>query len=72
MNSLFNSLGKQGPAQMIAQIKQNPAAFLSRAGLNVPQGMTDPNAMIQHLVQSGQVPQSRINQVMQMVGGMKR
>lgn len=71
MNSLYKTLGNQGPAQMIAQIKQNPAAFLSRAGLNIPQGMTDPGAMIQHLVQSGQVPQSRINQIMQMVGGKR-
>lgn len=72
MNSLFNTLGNKGPAQMIAQIKQNPAAFFSRAGVNVPQGMTDPNQIIQHLVQSGQVPQERYNQVMQIISQMKR
>lgn len=68
----MNPLVNNQQAQMIAQIKQNPAAFLSRAGLNIPQGMTDPNAMIQHLVQSGQIPQERYNQVMQMVSQIKR
>ena len=72
MNSLFDTLGNKGPMQMVQQIKQNPMAFLSKAGLNVPQGMNDPNAIIQHLVQSGQVPQERYNQVMRMVSQMKR
>lgn len=72
MSSLFESLGNQGPAQMIAQIKQNPVAFLSRAGLNVPQGMTDPDAIINHLMQSGQVSQDKYNRVMQMVSQVKR
>ena len=72
MNSLFDTLGKNDPKTMISQIKKNPMAFLSKAGMNVPQGMNDPNVIIQHLVQSGQVPQSRVNQVMQIVNGMKR
>lgn len=72
MSSLFESLGNQGPAQMIAQIKQNPVAFLSRAGLNVPQGMTDPDAILNHLMQSGQVSQDKYNRVMQMVSQVKR
>lgn len=72
MNSLFNTLGNKGPMQMLQQIKQNPAAILSRAGMSIPQGMTDPGQIVQHLVQSGQVPQARYNQVMQMVNQMKR
>ena len=70
MNPLLNN--NQNPMSMIQQLRQNPMAVLSRAGLNIPQGMNDPNAIIQHLVQSGQVPQERYNQVMRMVSQMKR
>ena len=72
MNSLFDTLGNKGPMQMINQLRQNPMSVLSRAGLNIPQGMNDPNQIIQHLVQSGQVPQERYNQVMRMVSQMKK
>ena len=33
---------------MLQQLKQNPVAMLS-AKYNVPQGMTDPNEILQHL-----------------------
>lgn len=70
MNPLLNN--NQNPMNLVQQLRQNPMAVLSRAGLNIPQGMNDPNAIIQHLVQSGQVPQERYNQVMRMVSQMKR
>lgn len=72
MNSLYKTLGNQGPAQMLQQIRQNPMAVLSKAGMNIPQGMSDPNTIIQHLLNSGQVSQERYNQVMRMVSQMKR
>ena len=65
---LFNQLGQQqNPMQMLQQIRQNPAAILQRAGLNIPAGMTDPQQIIQHLMQSGQVSQQRYQQAMQMM-----
>lgn len=56
------------PQQMLAQIKSNPAAVLKQRGLNIPDGMNNPQQIIQHLVSSGQVPQSRYMQAMQMMG----
>jgi hypothetical protein len=45
---------------------QNPSQALMEAKFNVPQGMSNPNDIIQHLLNTGQVSQSRVNQVMQM------
>lgn len=70
--SLFDQLSNSpqlsnNPMQMLQQIRQNPAAVLQRAGLNVPEGMTNPQQIIQHLMQSGQVTQGRYQQAMQML-----
>ena len=70
--SLFDNLGAKNqqvanPMQVLAQLKQNPADFVSKAGFNVPQGMSNPQQIINHLMQSGQIPQSRYNQAMQMM-----
>lgn len=50
---------------MLNQFKQNPMAMLSRR-FNIPQNMNDPNQIIQHLLNSGQVSQEQVNRVMQM------
>lgn len=52
-------------ANVLNQFKQNPLAMLSRR-FNIPQGMNDPNQIIQHLLNSGQVSQEQVNRVMQM------
>ena len=50
---------------MLSQLKQDPVAMLSTK-YNVPQGMTDPNEILQHLLTTGQVSQDRVNKIMQM------
>lgn len=52
---------------MYQQLKSNPMAMLSKR-FNIPQGinLNDPNAIIQHLLDTGQVSQAQLNQVMQM------
>ena len=50
---------------MLNQFKQNPIAMLSRK-YNIPQDMKDPNEILQHLLNSGQVSQAQVNQVMKM------
>ena len=50
---------------MLAQLKQNPAAMLA-SRYNIPQGMTDPNEILQYLLSTGQVSQGQVNQIMQM------
>ena len=53
---------------MLSQLKQNPMQFLMQRRMNLPQGMNmnDPQAIINHLVQTGQVSQDQINQAYQM------
>lgn len=78
---IFDSLGRpaqqigQGqinPTQMIQQLRSNPVGMLKQAGLSVPDGMTDPNKIINHLLQSGQVPQGRYQQALQMLSRFRR
>lgn len=77
-NPVFDALkggapnAPMNPMQMLAQLRSNPVGFLRQAGLNIPDGMNNPNQIIQHLLQSGQVPQARYQQAMQMMQGMKR
>ena len=52
----------QNIQQMLGQIKANPMQFLLQRKMNVPQNMmNDPNAIIQHLLQTGQVSQEAYN-----------
>lgn len=60
------------PMQMLQMLQQNPAQMLRQAGLNIPAGMNDPNAIIQHLMNSGQVSQERYNQARQMAAQFRR
>lgn len=75
--SLFDSLGSQPQQQTmnlmqrLQELKQNPVSVLRQAGLNVPDGMYNPQQIIQHLIQSGQVPQNRYNQVLQQMNRMR-
>ena len=68
--SLFNSLGgqrPQNPLELIQQMRTNPAAFLKQSGFNIPADLSDPQAIINHLMQSGQISNQRLQQVMQMI-----
>ncbi|MBO7669842.1 MAG: hypothetical protein J6S60_04555 [Oscillospiraceae bacterium] len=71
--SLFDSLGQQtNPMQMMQQLRSNPAATLKQAGMNVPDGMTDPQQIVNHLLQSGQISNSRLQMAQRMMGMMRR
>ena len=50
---------------MISQFKQNPMSVLSQR-FNIPQNMSDPNEILQHLLNTRQVSQEQVNKVMQM------
>lgn len=49
---------------ILNQFKQNPMAMLSQR-FNIPQGMNNPNQIIQHLLNTNQVSQADVNRVMQ-------
>lgn len=50
---------------------QNPYQMLAQRGINLPQGMNDPNAIIQHLMDSGKVDQQAYNEASQRANQMK-
>lgn len=54
-----------GLMQMYQQLRQNPVQLLSQK-YNIPANMNDPQQIIQHLLNSGQVSQAQINQLMQL------
>ena len=69
MNPLFNAMGGNQPnmMQMLNQLKANPMQFLAKSKFNIPQNlMNDPNAIINHLVSSGQVSQLAYNRAYNM------
>ena len=76
MNNPFYSAlgGNRGMnlGSMLQQLKTNPIQLLAQKGLNLPQNIAnDPNAILQHLVSSGQVSQDKINAAFQMGRNLK-
>lgn len=67
-----NPMMGANPMQLVQQLKANPIQFLQRAGFNVPNNLNDPNAIIQHLMNSGQISQQRYEQARQMVAQFRR
>ena len=52
---------------MFMNFRQNPMGFMMQNGMNVPQNiMNDPNAIIQQMMNSGQINQQTYNQAQQM------
>lgn len=49
--------------QMYGQFRQNPMQILSRR-FNIPQNMNNPEGIIQHLLDSGQISQAQLNEAM--------
>ena len=80
-NPLFGLLGGNGlpgplgnMMQTLGQLKSNPIALLSKAGFKLPANITDPQQIVQHLTQTGQINQAQLNQAQQMAqmfGNMK-
>ena len=53
------------PFQMMQQLKANPMAMLSKR-FNIPQNIAnDPNQIIQHLMNTGQISQDMYNRANQ-------
>ena len=74
-NPLFNLLGANplsGIVNMMSQFRQDPMAMLQKSGLNIPSNLSDPDAIINHLVRSGQINQNQLNQAQQIAQMLKR
>lgn len=71
-SELYNAMGTSANN---AQVQQNPREqamnLLKQRGINVPENISNnPQAIIQHLMQSGQVPQGRLQMAQQMMQRM--
>ena len=68
--SLFDKLNGQ-PQMNMQQLQQDPVGAAQRAGYNIPPTLAgNPQAMVQHLIQSGQVGGQKLQQAMQMMQRM--
>lgn len=83
MSNLFNSLGNSGrqpnpqqknPMQMVQELKSNPSNFLKNMGFNIPDGVntSNPQSIINGLLQSGQVGNNKYMQAMQIAKNLFR
>jgi hypothetical protein len=68
----FKSLGKnQQPKQQ--NPKEQALSLMKQQGITIPEGMeNNPQGIIQHLMQSGRVPQNRLSMAQQMMQRMFR
>lgn len=61
------------PMAMLQQLKANPLQFLMQRRFNIPQGMgSDPSAILNHLMQTGQISQQQVNSAYQMARQFRR
>ena len=64
MNPLNNGNTQQNP-------KEQALNLLKQQGISIPQGMeNNPQGIIQHLMQSGRVPQGRLHMAQQLMQRM--
>lgn len=53
---------------MLPQLRQNPAAVLAQRGIQLPQGMNDPNAILDYMVENGKVSREQVEQAKALFG----
>lgn len=66
-NPIYNMMNQSSMFSALQNFKKNPMQFLMQKRFNIPKEITnDPNAIIQHLMQTGQVSQQQYNKAVQM------
>lgn len=60
------------PISMLRQLQSNPIQMLMQRGMNVPQNMNNPQQIIQHLMNTGQISQEQYNWAVKMANSFKR
>lgn len=74
-NQIYKDMMGQQPNMMQAlqNLKQNPIQFIAQRRFNVPQEIANnPNAIISHLMNTGQISQQKYDKVMQMLSGQMK
>lgn len=65
-NNLYNSTQNNNIFNEFNRFQQNPMQFLTERNVNIPQEyMNNPQSAIQYLMNSGQINQQGINQIIQ-------
>jgi hypothetical protein len=59
-------LNPQMLMQMLPQLRGNPAQFLAQRGIQIPQGMNNPQQIVQQMLNSGRYTQAQVDQARQM------
>ena len=69
MNPLYSQqqMPANNPFAMLNQLKQNPYQLLAQRGFNIPQNLYNPNDILQYLINTNQVTQQPVNNVMTML-----
>jgi hypothetical protein len=70
--SIYDRLNSQPNMQdMMRQIQSDPMGMARQAGYQIPENLAgNPQAMVQHLMQTGQVGGQKLQQAMQMMQRM--
>lgn len=73
-SELFSAIGaKNAPVQQQQNPREAAMALMKQHGIQIPQGMeNNPSAILNHLMQSGQIPQNRLQMAQQMMQRMFR
>lgn len=76
MSDIFNALGNQqrNGRDQLQMLKNDPSSFLKNMGYNLPNGVDihNPQSIITGLVQSGQIGNGKVQQIMKMMSSMRR
>lgn len=76
MPNVYGMLQQMMPnfSGLLNQLKLNPMQFLMQKKMQIPQGfaMNDPDAILNHLLQTGQISQQQINNAYQMAQQYRR
>lgn len=59
-------LNPQMLMQMLPQLRGNPAQFLAQRGIQIPQGMNNPQQIVQQMLNSGRYTQAQVDQARRM------
>lgn len=71
-SDIYESIGNQ-PAQQSQNPREQALNLMKQQGIAIPEGMeNNPQGIIQHLMQSGRVPQNRLTMAQQIMGRMFR
>jgi len=63
---------QQSVGNALNDIKRDPHGFIKKTGMNIPDGITDPQQMAMYLMNSGQVGGPRLQMARQFISRMGR